>query len=70
MYKVEPFKALPGDAHPTPYVCRVDGWTLIDKLGRPRRFKDSINAAIAGAKHVDRLRAMRLAPAETGAEHG
>lgn len=39
-----------------PYGVQVNGWYLIDKAGRPRRFKDSISAAIAGAKHLDKIR--------------
>jgi hypothetical protein len=39
-----------------PYAVLVNDWYLVDKRGRPRRFKDSFSAAIAGAKHVDKLR--------------
>lgn len=39
-----------------PYGVEVNGWLLVDKAGRPRRYKDSISAAIAGAKHVDKIR--------------
>lgn len=39
-----------------PYGVKVNGWYLADKRGKPRRYKDSFTAAIAGAKHIDKLR--------------
>lgn len=40
-----------------PYIVNVDGLGLRDSRGRLRRFKDSFSAALAGARHVDKLRA-------------
>jgi hypothetical protein len=59
MNKVEPiYNDNHGYALERPYIVQVNGKTLLDKGLNPRRFKDSIAAAIAGAKEVDRLRAV------------
>jgi hypothetical protein len=44
------------DAFRRPYIVKVNGQTLMTKQLNPRRFADSISAAIAGAKHVDELK--------------
>lgn len=59
MYTVEPIYH-PGhaDAHSRPYIVKVNGRTLMNNAHNPRRFKDSMKAAVAGAKEVDRLKAV------------
>jgi hypothetical protein len=52
--KVEPVEV--DETGARPYIVKIDGWTVTDKAGRPKRFKDSIAAAIGGAKHIDWLR--------------
>lgn len=58
MYEVEPIYQ-PGhtDAEARPYIVKVNGKTLMNAQFNPRRFKDSMKAALAGAKEVDRLKA-------------
>ena len=45
-----------GYASDKPFIVYVNGKLLSTKAYNPRRFKTSIAAAIAGAKHVDELR--------------
>lgn len=52
-YKIEPIE---DDDIEYPYTVKVNGVILMGKYGE-RRFKDSFEAAIAGQKEVDRLRA-------------
>jgi hypothetical protein len=51
-----------------PFSVKVNGKILLRKDGQERRFDSSINAAIAGAKEVDRLRASQSDRPETSGE--
>lgn len=58
-YTVEPvYKPGHADADQRPYIVKVNGTTLMNNQHNPRRFKNSMTAAVAGAKEVDRLKAM------------
>lgn len=59
-YTVEPvYSANHGYAAERPYIVRVNGKTLLNNQHSPRRFKDSMKAAVAGAKEVDRMKAQK-----------
>lgn len=53
-----------------PYIVKVNGWTVTDKRGTPKRFKDSIAAAIGGARHVDWLKSQGLLTASDASAEG
>lgn len=57
-YKIEPVEI--NDDSARPYVVTVNGVTLLDKRGRPRRFSSSITAAVAGSNEACRLRRLKL----------
>lgn len=56
MNKIEPVE-IGGLPMNKPYGVKLNGHFLRDSRDRVRRFRDSITAAVAGAKEVDRRRA-------------
>lgn len=47
-----------------PYIVYVNGQRLLDSRGTPRRYKDSMTAAVAGAKEIDKHRTEKQKRAE------
>jgi hypothetical protein len=63
MHKIEPIEVegtVRGGFTKRPYIVLVDGERLLNSQGTPVRFKDSITAALGGAREVDRRRRLAV----------